>query len=68
MVCSHRGIQALSCLTLLTELDTGGHVLMVDIMKEMKQPTDFHKSVWLSQLFMCFNYAVVGYPAMLCLI
>ena len=41
---------------------------MVDIMKEMKQPTDFHKSVWLSQLFMCFNYAVVGYPAMLYLI
>jgi hypothetical protein len=39
----------------------GGHVLMVDIQSVMKQPREWPKAVWTSQLFMFLNYAIVGY-------
>lgn len=39
----------------------GGHVLMLDMMRDMKRPLEFYKSVWLSQIFMFLNYAVVGF-------
>eukprot|EP00122_Pirum_gemmata_P001264 Pgem_evm1s1128 len=38
----------------------GGHVIMVEIMSEMKKPKDFSKSVMSSQLFMFANYAIIG--------
>jgi hypothetical protein len=33
---------------------------MPDIQSEMKVPTDFPKSVLLSQIFLLVNYSVVG--------
>eukprot|EP01147_Barroeca_monosierra_P001147 gene1147-4366_t len=39
----------------------GGHVLMVDIQGVMERPQDWPKSIYLSQSFMFFNYAIVGF-------
>ena len=39
----------------------GGHVLMVDIQGVMKKPSDWPKSIYVSQTFMFVNYAIVGY-------
>ncbi len=39
----------------------GGHVIMPDIMAEMREPSKFSKSVLLSQFFMFANYAIVGF-------
>eukprot|EP00051_Salpingoeca_urceolata_P006025 m.80099 g.80099 ORF g.80099 m.80099 type:complete len:458 (+) comp14651_c0_seq2:303-1676(+) len=38
----------------------GGHVLMVEIQSVMRTPTEFSKSVYLSQLVMFANYAIIG--------
>jgi proton-coupled amino acid transporter len=38
----------------------GGHVLMIDIHSEMREPADWSKAVYVSQLFMFINYAIVG--------
>ncbi|EDQ89622.1 uncharacterized protein MONBRDRAFT_25158 [Monosiga brevicollis MX1] len=39
----------------------GGHVLMIDIQAVMKQPADWPKALYSSQLFMFANYCIIGF-------
>eukprot|EP00049_Salpingoeca_infusionum_P018686 m.358335 g.358335 ORF g.358335 m.358335 type:complete len:507 (+) comp18115_c0_seq1:224-1744(+) len=43
----------------------GGHAVLVDVMSEMQTPDNYPKAIYTSQIFMLFNYALVGFTGML---